>query len=48
MPPAHPAIQAHRFLTGMYEDSYFPDFLVDKCRDILLDLCESMERKKPS
>ena len=32
----------------MYEDSYFPDHLVDKGRAILLWLCEQIEAEKPS
>ncbi|MCC6462719.1 MAG: hypothetical protein IT260_19790 [Saprospiraceae bacterium] len=31
----------------MYQDPYFPTFLVDKCRNILLNLCSDIETKKP-
>jgi hypothetical protein len=31
----------------MYQDSYFPDFLVDKGRAILIELCIQIEEKKP-
>ncbi len=32
----------------MYTDSYFPKFLVCKCKIILLELCQNIETKKPS
>ena len=31
----------------MYEDDYFPNFLVDKIKAILIELCESIESQKP-
>lgn len=31
----------------MYGDSYFPTFLVDKCKVILLNLCGEIEATKP-
>ncbi|EKE77801.1 hypothetical protein B3C1_00035 [Gallaecimonas xiamenensis 3-C-1] len=31
----------------MYRDSYFPDFLVDKIRGVLIDLCEKIEAQLP-
>ena len=34
-------------LKGMYDDNYFPDFLVDKCKNILLNMCETIEDKNP-
>ena len=37
----------HEFLRGMYNDDYFPDFLVDKIKGILLDVCCQIEEKKP-
>ena len=40
-------IKNYVFLDCMYNDSYFPKFLVDKCKNILLDLCESIETQKP-
>ena len=36
------------FLHGMYKDGYFPDFLVDKIKNILLEVCSQIEEKKPS
>jgi hypothetical protein len=32
----------------MYQDSYFPKFLVDKCKNILLNLCLEIESTEPS
>jgi hypothetical protein len=31
----------------MYDDGYFPDFLVDKLKLILLDVCHHIETTKP-
>lgn len=41
-------IKEYAFLDCMYQDSYFPNFLVDKCKNILLDLCYEIERNKPT
>lgn len=41
-------IKEYDFLDCMYQDSYFPTFLVDKCRNILLELCREIENKKPA
>ncbi|MFA1546831.1 DUF5713 family protein [Actinomadura chokoriensis] len=38
----------HDFLTGMYNDGYFPDHLVDKGKAILLRLCERIEAVQPT
>ena len=38
MAVSHPDILQHAFLDEMYRDSYFPDALVDKGKDILLRL----------
>ena len=40
-------LQDHKFLAGMYGDAYFPPFLVDKCKAILVRLCESIEKERP-
>ncbi len=40
-------IKDFQFLDCMYRDSYFPKFLVDKCKGILLELCLTIENKKP-
>ncbi len=37
----------HNFLQGMYADGYFPDFLVDRIKAILVELCGSIESEKP-
>ena len=42
------AILSHKFLEDMYNDGYFPDFLVDKIKKILTDLCEEIEAQAPS
>ncbi len=44
----NPKIKAHSFLDCMYQDAYFPSFLVDKCRYILLELCQNIESSKPA
>tara|TARA_R110002050_G_scaffold39891_2_gene97869 strand:+ start:5402 stop:5833 length:432 start_codon:yes stop_codon:yes gene_type:complete len=45
---ANPQVKDHQFLDCMYQDSYFPKFLVDKCKFILLNLCLEIENQKPS
>lgn len=35
------------FLKDMYADSYFPIFLVDKVKTILIDLCFDIEKTSP-
>lgn len=44
---SNPEIKEYKFLDCMYQDSYFPSFLVDKCRDILLALCYKIETTNP-
>tara|TARA_R110001592_G_scaffold363155_2_gene680826 strand:- start:14191 stop:14541 length:351 start_codon:yes stop_codon:yes gene_type:complete len=41
-------VKDYQFLDCMYQDSYFPKFLVDKCKFILLNLCQQIENQKPS
>ena len=41
-------MKQYTFLDCMYQDSYFPEFLVNKCKNILLDLCFKIETKRPS
>ena len=48
MPITNPTMMKHAFLTEMYDDDYFPDFLVDKCKQILFSLCEQIESSKPA
>ncbi|WP_205511561.1 DUF5713 family protein [Longitalea arenae] len=40
-------IQEYTFLNDMYEDDYFPTDLVDKGKEILIDLCFEIERTHP-
>jgi hypothetical protein len=37
----------YHFLEEMYADDYFPNFIVDKGREILVNLCEAIELEKP-
>lgn len=41
-------IKSYIMLEGMYKDGYFPNFLVDKIKSILLILCEKIETEKPN
>lgn len=41
------AMNNYNFLKEMYEDSFFPDYLVDQSKDILIRLCEKIEHDKP-
>lgn len=43
----NPQIRDHQFLAEMYDDDYFPKFLVNKCKAILTGLCESLEATLP-
>ncbi|MET8788464.1 MULTISPECIES: DUF5713 family protein [unclassified Streptomyces] len=38
----------HAFLRLMYDDSFFPDHVVDQGKAILLRLCERIEADQPS
>lgn len=40
-------IRDHSFLACMYSDTYFPKNLVDKCKNILLELSYNIENEKP-
>lgn len=40
-------VRKFQFLDCMYKDSYFPEFLVDKCKNILVNLCTDIEKIKP-
>jgi hypothetical protein len=40
-------IDASKLLEGMYRDGYFPNFLVDKVRDVILDACREIEAENP-
>lgn len=40
-------VRSYSFLKEMYDDSYFPNHLVDKGKNILLNLCSKIETTKP-
>lgn len=40
-------IKSYAFLEEMYRDSYFPNHLVDKGKEILISLCLEIEKDKP-
>ncbi|MBD0399978.1 DUF5713 family protein [Flammeovirga sp. EKP202] len=44
----NPTLKEYAFLDCMYNDSYFPKFLVDKCKNILLTLCKDIEEQQPT
>lgn len=46
--PKNTAIQNHTFLQYMTGDPYFPDFLVEKGVNILLELCTQIEAENPA
>lgn len=41
-------VAGHTFLREMYQDSYFPDHIVDRGAAILQRLCERVEAEQPS
>ena len=45
--PKNPKMQAHPFVAGMYSDTHFPNFLVDKVKAVLVDLCLRIEAETP-
>lgn len=48
MTPSNSKVQAHPFLQEMMQDGYFPDALVAQGQQILLRLCERIERERPA
>ncbi|MFH7010387.1 DUF5713 family protein [Flavobacterium sp. FlaQc-52] len=40
-------MKSYVFLKDMYTDSYFPEFLVDKVKTILIELCFDIEKTSP-
>jgi len=40
-------IRDYSILDEMYTDAYYPNFLVDKCKSILVKLCFAIESQKP-
>ncbi|MFF1512144.1 DUF5713 family protein [Streptomyces sp. NPDC058326] len=47
MPITNQQVAGHAFLRQMYDDSYFPDRVVDQGKAILLRLCERVEAEQP-
>ncbi|WJZ02165.1 DUF5713 family protein [Corynebacterium freiburgense] len=43
----HDAIDSHVFLADMVDDPYYPQFLVAKGQEILLDVCRTIESLQP-
>ncbi|MFI1420786.1 DUF5713 family protein [Streptomyces sp. NPDC020731] len=48
MPITNQQVAGHAFLRQMYDDSYFPDRVVDRGKAILVRLCERIEAEQPS
>ncbi|MET9952407.1 DUF5713 family protein [Streptomyces sp. NPDC006339] len=48
MPITNQQVAGHAFLRRMFDDSYFPDRVVDQGKAILLRLCERVEAEQPS
>ena len=48
MLPTNHIILSHTFLADMYQDSYFPNALVDRVRAVLLELSVEIERTAPA
>src|SRR3954470_24363031 len=40
-------VRSYSFLEDMYGDGFYPNHLVDKCRDILIELCFEIESTHP-
>jgi hypothetical protein len=47
MPIRNQTIREYAFLEEMFADAYFPNHLVEKGKQILLDLCARIEDLKP-
>lgn len=47
MPITNETLKDYPFLQEMFDDDYFPDFLVEKGKNILIELCEQIESQKP-
>ncbi len=48
MPLTNDKLQDYPFLQEMYDDDYYPPFLVDKCKAVLTSLCEKIEATNPA
>ena len=44
---ANEKIKSHKFLEEMHGDKYYPSYLVEKGKYILLTLCKEIETEKP-
>jgi len=40
-------LKHYSFLSDMYSDGYFPNFLVDKVKMVLLQFCKKIEKETP-
>jgi hypothetical protein len=47
MSAANIKVDVSKLLEGMYGDGYFPNFLVDKVRDVIIDACREIEAENP-
>lgn len=47
MGAANLKVDTSKLLEGMYHDGYFPNFLVDKVRDVIIDACREIEATNP-
>lgn len=48
VPITNQQVLGHVFLRELFDDSYFPDRIVERGRGILLSLCERIEAERPS
>ncbi|KKD08816.1 DUF5713 family protein [Streptomyces sp. WM6386] len=48
MSMSNPQVTAYPFLKALYADDYYPDHVLDRAREILLRLCERIERERPA
>jgi hypothetical protein len=48
MPITNATMKSHAFVQGMYDDGYFPNECVDMVKEVLVRLCETIEREQPT
>lgn len=46
--PTNQKIAGRAFLRPLYADTYFPDHVLDRGKEILLRLCERIEAERPT
>lgn len=46
-PALNPQTLVQSRLQETYDDEYYPDFLVDKCKEIFLNVCARIESEQP-